>query len=45
MLLKTVSDADSGLAIDSNGLTLTSLALKCTYVDSKPDNTTNQAVA
>lgn len=45
MPLKTESDVDSGVTIESNGLLLSSLSLKCTYVDSRPDNTTNQAVA
>ena len=45
VLLKTESAKDAGLNIESNGLSLTSQILKCTFVESKPQpNGTNAAV-
>ena len=44
MLLKAESESDSGMTIEANGLNLTSLAVKCAYVDSKPNNFTNLGV-
>jgi len=49
MILKSdQSESNEGLQIntngDANGLSLSSLSLKCTYVESRPDNMTNQAV-
>ena len=44
MVLKAESERESGLNIEVEGLQLTSNAVKCAYVDSKPNNSTNLAV-
>lgn len=44
MPLKTESETECGVQIESNGLTLTASILKCIYVDSRPNNQTNLAV-
>ena len=45
MVLKAESERESGLNIEvEGGLQLTSNAVKCAYVESKPNNSTNLAV-
>lgn len=46
MILRAESENDAGLRLeDCNGLLLTTVAVKCSYVDSRPDSSTNLAVS
>ena len=44
MILKAETETDTEFAVESSGLTLTASLLKCAYVVSKPNNSTNMAV-